>query len=570
MTSNRNSEPSDDLTIARNANLIPVGDIADRLGLEPSDLESYGEHVAKIKLEVLDRLRERPRGKYVLVTCITPTPLGEGKTVTTIGLGQALARIGKTSVVAIRQPSQGPTFGIKGGAAGGGYSQVVPMELINLHLTGDIHAVGAANNLLAAMIDNHIYRGNALGIDPYSITWRRVVDVNDRALRSVVVGLGAKTDGRPRQTGFDITAASEVMAILALTTGLDDLRERMGAIVAGRGHDGRDVTAESLRAAGSMTVLMKEAIKPNLLQTLEGTPAIIHAGPFANIAPGTSSVIADMIGIRTADYVVTEAGFGADLGGEKFFNIKCRTSGMAPDAVVMVVTVRAMKLHTGKYHVVPGHDLPVGLLSESPEDVLAGAANLRRQIASVRLHGLDPVVCVNRFPTDFDSEVDAVGEVCQDEGVRWASSEHWARGGEGAEELARLVVESAEEETEFRHLYDLDLPINEKIEKIATLVYGAGGVSFERKAENQIRDFEARGYGHLPICMAKTHLSLTENSARKGAPEGFVLPIRELRASVGAGFIVPLVGSVRTMPGLSSHPNAESVDLVDGEVVGLA
>ncbi len=563
---------ADDLTIARAAKLAPIGEVAAMLGLEAEDLEPYGPQVAKIRLEVLERLAERPAGKLVLVTCVTPTPLGEGKTVTTIGLGQALNQIGQRAVIAIRQPSQGPTFGIKGGAAGGGYSQVVPMETMNLHLTGDIHAVTAANNLLAAMIDNHIYQGNVLGIDPYSVTWRRVLDVNDRALRNIIIGLGAKTDGRPRETGFDISAASEVMAILALTTGLADLRARLGRIVLGRSLEAQDVTADDIGGAGAMAVLMKEAIKPTLLQTLENTPALVHAGPFANIAPGTSSVLADLIGVRTADYLVTEAGFGADLGAEKFFNIKCRASGLTPDVVVMVVTVRAMKVHSGKYNVVPGHDLPAGLLEENPDDVRLGAANLRRHIEIVSRHGLRPVICINRFTADFDSEVDAIVEVCQEAGVRAVPAEHWAEGGAGAADLARAVVEAAAEPSDFHFLYELDQPLKAKIEAIACQLYGAEEVTYEPRAEKKIRQYEARGYGDLPICMAKTHLSFTNNSARKGAPTGFELPIRDIRASIGAGFVVPLVGSVRTMPGLPSRPSAERVD-VDGdtgEVVGLS
>jgi formate--tetrahydrofolate ligase len=560
-----------DIEIAQAAKLEPIEAIAEKMGLSRRDIEFYGDAVAKVKLEALDTLQERPNAKYVLVTSITPTPLGEGKSTTLVGLGQAMQHIGRRATIAIRQPSQGPTFGIKGGAAGGGYSQVVPMEQFNLHMTGDIHAVTAANNLLAAMIDNHLYQGNELKIDPYAVTWRRVLDVNDRELRSLVTGLGSKSDGRPRQTGFDISVASEVMAILALTTGLRDMRARLGRIVVGQNEDRQPVTAEQLRAAGAMAVLMKEAIKPNLFQTLENTPALVHAGPFANIAHGNSSVLADLIGIKTGDYLLTEAGFGADIGAEKFFNIKCRASGLRPDAAVVVATIRALKLHTGKYRVVPGKPLPAEMLAENPEDVYLGAANLRKQIENVRQHGVSPVVCINHFPTDHPSEVDAVFAIAQEMGARCALADHWAAGGAGAVDLARMVVEAAAEPTEFNFLYELEQPIKVKIETIAQRIYGAGEVIFEAKAEGQIRQYEKNGFGNLPICMAKTHLSLTADPAIKGAPRGFTLPIREVRASVGAGFIYPLVGEMRTMPGLPSHPAAENVDIdfATGRIVGL-
>ena len=562
-----------DLEIAQAAKLLPIEAIAEKMGLERDDIEFYGRSMAKIRLEVLEKLKDRPNAKYILVTAVTPTPLGEGKSTTTVGLGQGLHHVGKTANIAIRQPSQGPTFGIKGGAAGGGYSQVVPMEQFNLHMTGDIHAVTAANNLLAAMIDNHIFQGNSLNIDPYSITWRRVMDVNERELRNIISGLGERGDGRPRSTGFDISVASEVMAILALTTSLRDMRERFGRITigmtAGRGKE--PVTAEQLQGAGAMTVLMKEAIKPNLFQTLENTPALVHAGPFANIAHGNSSILADLIGIKTADYLVTEAGFGADIGAEKFFNIKCRYSGLRPDAAVLVATVRAMKLHTGKHRVVPGRPLPDAMLKENPEEVYEGAANLRKQIQNIRAHGVSPVVCVNHFTSDFDSEVEAIRRVAAEEGARCAVSTHWAEGGAGAIELAKAVIEAAEEPTDFNFLYELDQPIKAKIEKIATTIYGADGASYEAEAERQIRQYESAGFGKLPICMAKTHLSLSHDPALKGAPTGFTVPIREVRASVGAGFIYPLLGQMRTMPGLSSSPAAEKVDIdfETGQVVGL-
>jgi len=565
------SFPSD-LAIAQAATLRPIGDVAASMGLGPGDIEPYGRSMAKISLDAIARLAERPPAKVVLVTAITPTPLGEGKTTTTVGLAQALNRLGRPTTLAIRQPSQGPTFGIKGGAAGGGYSQVVPMAQINLHLTGDIHAVVAANNLLAAMIDNHLFHGNDLGIDPYSITWRRVLDVSDRTLRNVTIGLGAKGDGPPRQTGFDIAVASEVMAILALTTGLADMRARMGRIVVAQTSDGRPVTADDLGAAGAMTALMTEAIKPNLVQTLEGGPALVHAGPFANIAHGNSSVMADLVGTRTGDFFVTEAGFGADIGAEKFFNIKCRASGLRPDAAVIVTTVRAMKLHSGAFKVVPGKPLPEAMLAESADDVSAGAANLRKQIDNIQRHGVTPVVCINRFASDHDSEVAAIGAIAEAAGCRAAESTHFADGGAGAEALARAVIEAADEPSDFRFLYDLDQPIKAKIAAIATEIYGAADVAYEASAEAQIRRFEAAGFGGLPICMAKTHLSLTDDPKRLGAPTGFTVRVREVRASIGAGFIYPLLGEMRTMPGLPSHPAAERIDIdaATGEVTGLS
>jgi formate--tetrahydrofolate ligase len=560
-----------DIEIAQAAQLEPIEAIAEKMGLSRADIELYGDSIAKVKLEAIEKLADRPNAKYVVVSAITPTPLGEGKSTTTVGLGQAMQHVGKRATIAIRQPSQGPTFGIKGGAAGGGYSQVVPMEQFNLHMTGDIHAVTAANNLLAAMIDNHIYQGNSLGIDPYAITWRRVMDVNDRELRNIISGLGGKSDGRARATGFDISVASEVMAILALTTSLRDMRERFGRIVIGQSVDRKPVTAEELRAAGAMTVLMKEAIKPNIFQTLENTPALVHAGPFANIAHGNSSILADQIGIKTADFLITEAGFGADIGAEKFFNIKCRYSGLRPDAAVIVATVRALKLHTGKYRVVPGRALPDEMLAENPDDIHVGAANLRKQVENVRKHGVSPVICINHFYTDHQSEIDAIFEVAKELGAHCALADHWAEGGAGATDLAKAVIAATSEPADFHHLYELDQPIKAKIETIAKEIYGAGEVVYESRAESQIRTYERNGFGNLPICMAKTHLSLTADPSRKGAPTGFTLPIREVRASVGAGFIYPLVGEMRTMPGLSTHPAAENVDIdfKTGRVVGL-
>lgn len=561
-----------DLEIAQHASLKHIHHIAEQMELEPDDLDLYGSpYVAKLRLDVLEKLKDRPNAKYIDVTAITPTPLGEGKSTTAVGLGQAMKHIGKRSVIALRQPSQGPTFGIKGGAAGGGYAQVVPMETFNLHLTGDIHAVSAANNLLAAMIDNKLMRGNPLNIDPYSITWKRVVDMNDRALRDIIVGLGGKSEGVVRETGFDIAVASEVMAILALTTSLRDMRERFGRIVIGLTHDGKPVTAEEIGAAGAMTVLMKDALRPNLLQTLENTPALVHAGPFANIAHGNSSVLADLVGIKCGDYLITESGFGADVGAEKFFNIKCRTSGLKPDAAVLVVTVRALKAHSGSYRIVAGKALPPEMLECNVADVESGAANLIKHIENVQLHGVTPVVAINVFESDHPEEIEAIKRIAVEAGALGAAEAcHHAQGGAGAVELAEMVVSAAAAPSEFRFLYDLDQPIKAKIETIATKVYGADGVSYEPLAERQIRDYEANGFGNLPICMAKTHLSLSHDAALKGAPSGFTLPIREVRASVGAGFIYPLCGDMRTMPGLAVHPAAENVDIDDnGNIVGL-
>jgi formate--tetrahydrofolate ligase len=560
-----------DLEIARAAAYKPLDDIAAEMGLPAHELEPYGRDVMKVRLGAIDDLGDRPKAKYVVVSAITPTPLGEGKTTTTVGLGQAFSHIGKRATVAIRQPSMGPTFGIKGGAAGGGYSQVIPMELLNLHLTGDMHAVTAAHNLLSAAIDNHFYQGNRLGLDQHNITWRRVLDVNDRALRNVIVGLGGRGDGVPRQTGFDITAASEVMAALALTTSLHDLRERMGRIVVGYDSDGAPVTAEDLQMAGSMAVMLREAVKPNLLQTLENTPVLVHAGPFGNIATGNSSVVADLIGIRGGDFLVTEAGFGADMGAERFFNLKCRTSGLSPDAAVVVATVRALKLHSGKYRVVAGKPLPPEMLQESPDDVLAGADNLRKQIENIKVHGVSPVVAINAFPDDYASEHDAIRAVAESMGVRAAVCTHFADGGRGATELAEAVAEAADEPTDFRFLYPAEASLKEKIETVATRVYGARDVEYSAQALRQLETYERAGFGGLPICIAKTHLSISHDPKRKGAPTGFTLPVREVRASVGAGFVYPICGDMRTMPGLGTSPAAAGIDIDDdGEIVGLS
>jgi formate--tetrahydrofolate ligase len=560
-----------DLDIARGAALKPLEDVAAEMGIPSHLLEPYGEQVVKIKLAAIEELADRPPAKYVVVSAITPTPLGEGKTTTTVGLGQGFRHIGKRATVAIRQPSMGPTFGIKGGAAGGGYSQVVPMEVLNLHLTGDMHAVTAAHNLLAAMIDNHLYQGNQLGLDQHNITWRRVLDVNDRALRNIIVGLGGRGDGVPRQTGFDITAASEVMATLALARSLEDLRSRLGRIVTGYTREGTPVTAEQLSAAGSMAVMLRDAVKPNLLQTLENTPVLVHAGPFGNIATGNSSVIADLIGIHGGDYLVTEAGFGADMGAERFFNIKCRTSGLVPDAAVVVATVRALKVHSGKYKVVAGRPLPADLLQENPDDVMAGAANLRKQVANIRLHGIPAVVAINAFPADHASEHQAIRDIAAELGARAAVCTHFADGGRGAAELATAVAEAAAEPSQFQLLYPDSASLREKIEIVATKVYGAARVDYSTLAVKQLDTYERAGFGRLPVCIAKTHLSISSDPALKGAPTGWTLPVREVRASAGAGFVYPICGEIRTMPGLGSSPAATRIDLdADGQIQGLS
>ncbi|MBM3717680.1 MAG: formate--tetrahydrofolate ligase [Actinobacteria bacterium] len=559
-----------DLEIAQRARLAPMSDIAARLGLDDDLLEPYGRHVAKIDTAALARVADRPRGRYVVVTAITPTPLGEGKTTTSVGLAQGLARIGARGLLALRQPSMGPTFGIKGGAAGGGYSQVVPMETLNLHLTGDFHAVTAAHNLLAALIDNHLHQGNALGLSLKDVSWRRVLDVNDRALRNVVIGLGSPEDGVTRQSGFDITAASEVMALLALARDPDDLRSRLGRIVVGLDRSGSPVTAGDIGAAGAMSVILREAVKPNLMQTLENTPALIHAGPFGNIATGNSSVIADRIGIHLCDYLVTEAGFGADMGAERFFNIKCRVSGMVPDAAVLVATVRALKAHSGRHRVVAGRPLPAEMLAENPDDVRAGAANLVKQVENVRIHGVSPVIAINAFPGDHPSEHAVIREIAESMGARVAVSTHFADGGAGAVDLARAVVEACEEPGAFRFLYPDDVPLTSKIETIATRIYGAARVEYSADAASQLARHEANGFGHLPICMAKTHLSISGDPSLKGAPTGHALTVREVRLSAGAGFVYPICGEMRTMPGLGATPAALSIDLNDdGDVVGL-
>ena len=615
-----------DIDIAQEAEIKPIQAIAEALGLLPEEIEFYGPTKAKVKLEVLERLKDVPDGKYIDVTAITPTPLGEGKTTTTVGLSQALgAQLGKSVVTCIRQPSQGPTFGIKGGAAGGGYSQVIPMEDFNLHLTGDIHAITAANNLLAAAIDvrmlheatqsdealfdrlcppdkqgkrhfsiNMFPRLRKLGIDksdpddltpeersrfarldidPSTITWRRGIDTSDRMLRGISIGEGPKEKSMSRKTGFDITVASEVMAILALTTSLQDMRERFGKIVIGVSRSGEPITADDLGVAGAMTVLMKDAIKPTLMQTLEGTPVFVHAGPFANIAHGNSSILADLIGLKLADYVVTESGFGADMGMEKFFDIKCRYSGRVPNVVVLVATVRALKMHGGGPAVVAGKPLDREYTEENLDLLRAGLGNMIHHIQTARKFGIPVVVAVNQFFTDTDAELELVRKAAVEQGGAEAAvvCKHWELGGEGAVDLANEVVKAAEKPSNFKFLYDLELPLKEKIETIAREVYGADGVDFLPEAEARIEEYTRLGFGNLPICMAKTHLSLSHDPALKGVPTGFRVPIRDVRASVGAGFIYPLLGTMSTMPGLPTRPAFYDVDIdpETGRVVGL-
>ncbi len=577
-------EVPSDLEIAQAAELKKITQVRENAGILEEELEPYGHYKGKVSLALRDRLKDKPAGKYIDVTAITPTPLGEGKTVTTIGVSQGLHHIGKNVFTCIRQPSQGPTFSIKGGAAGGGYSQVVPMEDFNLHLTGDIHAVGAAHNLLAAAIDARtMHERNysdekwankgleKLNINPYSLTWNRVVDTNDRALRNIVVGMGGKWDGYPRQAGFDITVASEVMAILALTTDLEDLRERMGKIIIGTDWEGNPVTAEDLEVAGAMTVLMKDALKPTLMQTLEKSPAFVHAGPFANIAHGNSSIVADQLAMKLADYVVTESGFGADCGMEKFFNIKCRYSGLVPDAVVMVATIRALKVHGGGPKVVAGLPLDKAYKEENLDLLEKGLDNLEANLKIADKFGIPVVVAVNRFSADTDREVEMVRKAAEDFGAfAGVKSNVWAEGGKGGQEMAKAVVEACEEESEFKFLYPLDASIKEKIETIATEVYGASGVDYSNKAESKVNLYTKLGYDNMPICMAKTHLSLSHDPTLKGVPKGFTLPIRDIRASVGAGFLYALCGEMRTMPGLPSEPAYRDVDIDDdGNVVGL-
>ncbi len=565
--------PASDLEIARSVKPRPIVDVARELGLHDDEIEPYGSAKAKITLSAIERLEaENPRGKYVLVTAISPTPLGEGKSTTTVGLAQGLNRIGHRAAVCIRQPSLGPVFGIKGGAAGGGRSQVIPMEDFNLHLTGDVHAIGAAHNLAAAFIDNHFHHGNALGMDPLNVLWPRVLDISDRALRKIVVGLGGRENGYPRETEFVITVASEVMAVLALASDLADLRARLGRMVLGTTRDGRAITAEDLKVAGAMAALLTDAIKPNLLQTLEGGPAFVHCGPFANIAHGNNSVLADRIALVTNEIVCTEAGFGAEMGAEKFFDIKCRASGLRPDAAVVVATIRALKMHGGVGKIVAGKPLDPALLEENVEAVTRGSENLAKQIENVRLYNVPVVVAINAFPTDTPAEVEAVKAVSVAAGARAAVvANHWAKGGEGAAELAEAVWAAAEEGApDFKLLYPDEMSLTSKIETIATQVYGADGIDLSPAAAKQLAQYEALGFGNLPICMAKSQYSLSHDASLKGRPTGFRLPIREVRLSAGAGFVTPLAGEMRTMPGLPSKPGGENIDLdPEGEIVGL-
>ncbi len=560
-----------DLEIARASHLMPITEIARNLAIEESELELYGRHKAKVGLEVLDRLHDAPSGKLIAVTAIPPTPLGEGKSVTAIGLGQALARIGKRVCNTCRQPSQGPTFGIKGGAAGGGYSQVVPMEDFNLHLTGDFHAVTAAQNLCAAMLDASYMHGNKLNLDPFNLTWRRALDVNDRALRDIVVGLGGKANGYPRETGFDITAACETMAILALATSLEDLRQRLARVVVGFNKDGRPVTAEDLKAAGAMTVLLKDAIRPNLMQTIENTPVLVHCGPFGNVAHGNNSVLANLVALRLADYVVTESGFGADMGFEKLVNITCRQSGLKVAGAVVVCTVRALKMHGGVGKIVAGKPLPPELVQENIPAIEKGLDVLCAALRIVKAMGVPAVVAVNRFEADSEAELQFIVERAQGMGAeRAVISDVFARGGEGGEALAEAVVEAVATPSEMRLLYPDEMPVKEKIKRLATQIYGASDVEYSPEAERKIKLYTDLGFDRLPICMAKTHLSFSHNPEWRGVPRGYKFPIRDVRLSAGAGYLYPLAGEMMTMPGLGSSPAAVRVDLdADQQIVGL-
>ena len=546
------------LEIAQEASLRPIADVAADAGIEPGELEQYGRHKAKVDLSILDRLADRPDGKIINVTAITPTPAGEGKTTTSVSLTQGLGALGRKAVLAIREASLGPVFGVKGGAAGGGYAQVVPMEDLNLHLTGDLHAITAANNLLAALIDAHLLHGNELRIDPLSISWRRCMDMNDRSLRDIVTGLGGRVNGYPRQTGFDITAASEIMGLVAVARDLADLRARLGRITIGQTFEGEPVTAEDLKAAGSMTVLLKEVIKPNLVQTLEGQPAFVHCGPFANIAHGNNSLVADRVGLKLGEYLVTESGFGSDMGMEKFFDITCRIGGLRPSAVVVVATVRALKHHGG--------DIQGGMA-----EVEGGAANLARHIGIVRHFGLNAVVGVNKFPTDTPEELELVRRLAIQHGAYAAEiNTAFENGGKGATALAEAVVAAADEPNDFRLAYPYDAPIDEKIRAIAQNVYGADNVFLLKTAKERAAEFEAAGLGHLPICMAKTHLSLSHDPTLRNAPTGFTVTVRDLRPYTGAGWIVALCGDMQTMPGLGKAPAAFSIDIDEhGNTVGL-
>ena len=553
-----------DIEIAQEATMQPINDIAAKLDIPDEYIENYGKYKAKIDFRYYnDVLKDRPNAKVVLVTAINPTPAGEGKTTTTIGVADALNRLGKKTMVALREPSLGPVFGVKGGAAGGGYAQVVPMEDINLHFTGDLHAIGAANNLLAAMLDNHIYQGNALNINPKRVVWRRCLDMNDRQLRNVIDGIGRPVDGVTRSDGFDITVASEIMAIFCLATDINDLKERLARIIVAYTYDGQPVTCGDLKAQGALAALLKDALKPNLVQTLEGTPAFIHGGPFANIAHGCNSVIATQMGMKMADYLITEAGFGADLGAEKFIDIKCRMTGIRPSAVALVATIKALKYNGG----VAKSDLA----AENLAALEAGLPNLLKHIENITtVYGLPVVVAINRFPTDTEAELELVRTKCAELGVNVALSEVWGKGGAGGEELAKEVVRLCDEASEMKFVYDENTTIKEKIEAIATKVYGADGVDYTAKAETEIATFEKLGFGNLPICMAKNQYSLTDDQTKLGRPTGFRITISDMTASIGAGFLVALTGSIMKMPGLPKVPAAEKIDVDnDGVISGL-
>ena len=552
-----------DVQIAQEAIMEPIGKIAQHLEIPEDELELYGKYKAKISLNYWNTtLQQKENGKLILVTAINPTPAGEGKTTTSIGLGDALHKLGKKTAIALREPSLGPCFGMKGGAAGGGYAQVVPMEDINLHFTGDFHAITSAHNLLAAVIDNHIQQGNALDLDVRRITWKRVVDLNDRALRNIICGLGGKAHGVPRETGFDITVASEMMAILCLTSDLEDMKKRLGNIIIGYTRSGRPVRAEELNVTGALTLLFKDAIKPNLVQTLEGTPALIHGGPFANIAHGCNSVMATKYALKMADYTVTEAGFGADLGSEKFLDIKCRFTGFKPDAIVVVATIRALKMHGGL--------AKTELATENIEALKKGMTNLAKHIENIQKFGLPIVVAINAFPTDTENELQELKALCESMGASVSISEAWAKGGEGAIDLAQKVIEATEKPSNFQYMYDVNDSIKDKINAIATKIYGADGVNYTPAVEKTIAEFEAEGLDKMPICMAKTQYSLSDDQFKLGAPTGFKITVRELRISAGAGFIVALTGNILTMPGLPKKPAAENMDIdINGKITGL-
>ncbi|MDM8142679.1 formate--tetrahydrofolate ligase [Megamonas hypermegale] len=551
-----------DVEIAQEAVMQPITQIAKHLEIPEDDLELYGKYKAKISLNYWNTLKDRQNGKLILVTAINPTPAGEGKTTTSIGLGDALHRLGKKTTIALREPSLGPCFGLKGGAAGGGYAQVVPMEDINLHFTGDFHAITTAHNLLAAVIDNHIQQGNALDLDVRRITWKRVLDLNDRALRNIICGLGGKAHGVPRETGFDITVASEMMAILCLTSDLEDMKKRLGNIIIGYTRSGRPVRAEELNVTGALTLLFKDAIKPNLVQTLEGTPALIHGGPFANIAHGCNSVMATKYALKMADYTVTEAGFGADLGAEKFLDIKCRFTGFRPNAVVIVATIRALKMHGGLAKTELG--------TENIEALKKGMTNLAKHIENIQKFGLPIVVAINAFPTDTENELKELKALCESMGASVSISEAWAKGGEGAVDLAQKVIEACEKPSDFHYMYDENDTVKNKINAIATQIYGADGVNYTPAVEKTIAELEAAGLDKMPICMAKTQYSLSDDQTKLGAPTGFKITVRELRISAGAGFIVALTGNVLTMPGLPKKPAAENMDIdINGKITGL-